>query len=90
MFYEVIRVVLRMYSTCGYAARRINWPQNYFFHHKKKEKKKLYCCCCTGMLLPVAMLSAPTRVASQGKIHATNAPTGRVDRNWTKSGGKAP
>ena len=20
----------------------------------------------------------------------TNAPTGRVDRNWTKSGGKAP
>ena len=21
---------------------------------------------------------------------ATNAPTGRVDRNWTKSGGKAP
>ena len=25
-----------------------------------------------------------------GDAHWTNAPTGRVDRNWTKSGGKAP
>jgi len=24
------------------------------------------------------------------KVIETNAPTGRVDRNWTESGGKAP
>ena len=29
----------------------------------------------------------PTNVSA---VPRTNAPTGRVDRNWTKPGGKAP
>ena len=32
----------------------------------------------------------PRRAESAPKSPRTNAPTGRVDRNWTKSGGKAP
>ena len=30
-----------------------------------------------------------TSISSINEINETNAPTGRVDRNWTKSGGKA-
>ena len=40
--------------------------------------------------VPQALKLSPLRQARYNSSLRTNAPTGRVDRNWTKSGGKAP
>ena len=41
-------------------------------------------------MLPGSSILIPSSFLPKRTSMSVNAPTGRVDRNWTKSGGKAP